>query len=236
LRLDWPIKDKLESNQKLRKLIEKARTDWRKDESKKKMQPATARPKSAPSEKKKKGPKPTLGRLLQLMKHDYIPEDFEEREEIEEFIAELGDLSGIRDGEWPSIHRFECPRLLDCLLEAGLNPEITDKEGNSLLSQCVLNSECIDLLLERGADIDRRSGKHNETALMRAVRMGDKDDVAYLLNAGANPTLEFSSTAKFFLNMDAQKTALLEAARVDWSREQGKEISAACLKDRRRSR
>lgn len=220
LRVQWPIKHKLEDNAKLRKVVEKARADWKQNQGKK--QQATAKPKSASPEKKKKGPKTTIKRLLRLMKHDYLPEEFEEMEEIEELITELGDLSGIQDGEWPKIYRLECPRVLQHLLEAGLNPEITDKAGNSLLCQCVLHAECVDLLLERGVDIDRRSGKGNETALMCAVEKGDEEDVERLLEAGANPTLEFSGFAKVMLSMNEEKTAVIEAARADWNRKKGK--------------
>jgi ankyrin repeat protein len=103
-------------------------------------------------------------------------------------------------------------------LEAGLNPEVLDKGGNSLLCQCVVHPECIDVLLERGVAVDRRSGRRKETALMRAAYMGDEDCVARLLDAGANPTLEFGPFAKVMLDMDEEMTAVIEAARDDWKR------------------
>jgi ankyrin repeat protein len=169
-------------------------------------------------DKKQKKPKATVTKLLQLMKHDYITDECDEVEQIEEVINEVGDLSGIRNGEWPTIDKLESPRLLSCLLEAGLNPEILDKDGNSLLSQCVVHPECIELLVERGVDVDRRSGRNRETALMRATYKGGTDCVQQLLDAGANPTLEFTSFAKVMLDMDEEMSELIEAARGDWER------------------
>lgn len=223
VRLSWPIKHKLESNGKLRKLVERARAKWEKNKGKRtKTQRATTKPTTATSEKKKKGPKPTIRRLLRLMKHDYITDECDEVEEIEGLITELGDLSGIQDREWPNIDKFESPRLLSCLLDAGLNPEITDKDGNSLLSQCVMHPESIDLLIEQGVAIDRRSGRDHGTALMRATWKGDEECVQRLLDAGANPTLEFGSFAKVMLDMDEEMSAIIATARDNWNRNKGK--------------
>ncbi len=217
VRLSWPIQDKLDSNAELRTVIEKAREDWKASkEQQKETKPAT--PAKTAASTKKKGPKPTLKRLLGLLKHDYIPEEFEELAEIEEVVAELGDLSGIADGEWPNIDRLENPDLLRCLLDAGLNPEITAKDGSTLLSQCVMCLDCLDLLLERGVAVDRPSGRDNETALMRATWKGDEECVQRLLRAGADPTLEFTRFAKVMLGMKEDMTALIEAARADWQR------------------
>jgi hypothetical protein len=217
VRLSWRISDKLKGNPELHKIIEKARVTWQKNKDKD-SHTAPKRANVPIGVKKPRGPKPTIGRLLKLMKHDYLTDEDEALPEIEELIAELGDLSEIEDGTWPSIDKFESPRLLRCLLAAGLNPEITDKKGGSLLSQCVMHPESIDLLVQRGVDIDRRSGRDNATALMRATYMGDEECVQRLLKAGANPTLEFSPFAKVLLDMDEEMTALIEAARVAWNR------------------
>ncbi|MCS7465151.1 ankyrin repeat domain-containing protein [Stieleria sp. ICT_E10.1] len=211
VRLSWPIKHKLDSNAKLGKLIEKARANWKKSKAERKPQTTVTVTKTSKA-------KPTLKRLLRLMKHDYITDQCDEVEEIEQLVTELGDLSGIQDGEWPKIDKFESPRLLGCLLEAGLNPEITDKGGNSLLSQCVMHPDSIDLLIEHGVDVDRRSGRDNGTALMRATWMGDEECVQRLLDAGANPTLEFTSFAKVMLEMDEEMTEIIESARTGWNR------------------
>ncbi len=226
VRLSWPIKHKLDSNAKLGKLIEKARADWKKSKAKRKPQQAIAKPQTTATVKKTSKAKPTLKRLLRLMQHDYITDQRDEVEEIEQLVTELGDLSGIQDGEWPKIDKFESPRLLGCLLEAGLNPEVTDKGGSSLLSQCVMHPDSIDLLIEHGVDVDRRSGRDNETALMRATWMGDEECVQRLLDAGANPTLEFTSFAKVMLEMDEEMTEIIESARAGWNRKKPSKKSA----------
>ena len=53
---------------------------------------------------------------------------------------------------------------------------------------------------------------------MRATWKGDKECVQRLLDAGANPTLEFSPFAKVMLNMNSEMTAVIEEARDDWKR------------------
>lgn len=222
LRMSWDNNNKLEKNKKLRKVVEDARDAWRANEGQRRAaQQAVATSNKSKVALKKKGPKPTLKRLLQLLKHDYIPEEFEEVEEIEDVIWDLGDLSGIQDGQWPVIDRFEDPRLLRSLLAALLNPEITAKNGGSLLMQCSMSPACIDLLLKHGAAVDRRNASSGETAFMRATYMGDEDCVKRLLEGGADPTLEFSSFAKVMLNMDRKMTAFIEAARADWNRKHG---------------
>jgi len=226
LRLSWPIEDKLVKNQKLREIVEKARADWKSQEGQRQIaQQAAAKLRLAANQDKPKRPKPTLKQLLQLLMHDYIPEEFEQIEEIEDLITELGDLRGIQDSEWPQIDRFEDPRLLRALLAAGLNPEITAKDGRSLLGQCVMSPECISLLLERGIDVDRRNSSDGETALMRATYKGDQECVKRLLSAGADPTLEFSPFAKVMLSMNKKMTALIDAARIDWNRNTGTKSS-----------
>lgn len=226
VRLSWPYKDALEEDPKLLKLIEKARDDWKKNKGKTGKSDATATQPAGTSSPKNKGPKPSIRRLLQLMKHDHITDESDEVPEIVELIEQLGDLSSIQDGQWPKIHKLESPVLLGCLLEAGLNPNIIDKDGKSLLYQCVVHPDCIDLLVERGVEVDYGSGRSNETALMRATYVGEEDCVERLLAAGADPTLEFTSFAKVMLGMDEEMTAVIEAARAKWKPGKGKKPKA----------
>jgi ankyrin repeat protein/predicted DNA-binding WGR domain protein len=212
------IQSKLQRNDQLRQLLDQARDHWRENHGQSQSLPNAAKPKSTAAETKSNKSKPTLNHLLRLMKHDHITDECDEVEEIVEVISELGDLSGIQDGEWPNIDQFESPRLLRCLLEAGLNPEILDKDGNSLLSQCVVHPDCIELLVERGVAVDRRSGRDDMTALMRATYKGDQECVQRLLDAGADPTLEFSKFARLMLNMDEEMKTFIESAREDWKR------------------
>ena len=85
-----------------------------------------------------------------------------------------------------------------------------------------MHPESIDLLIERGVAIDRRSGRDHGTALMRATWKGDEECVQRLLDAGANPTLEFGSFAKVMLDMDEEMIAVIETARNNWNRNKGK--------------
>ena len=219
--LDWPFQDKLDRNAKLRDVIEKARVAWKK-RKREPQQPRSAPPAKAAASGKTKRPKPTIARLLGLLKHDMIPDEFEERTEIEALVSELGDLSRIADGDWPKIDRFENPDLLRCLLDAGLNPEIVDKGGHSLLYQCVRSPDCLDLLIGRGVSVDRRGNAADDTPLMRAAVVGDEQCMRILLEAGADPTAELTPFAKVLLGMNRKKTEFLERARADWHRKRSK--------------
>lgn len=235
VRLSWPIDSKLKSNSQLRKTIEKARQNWRKKQKK-----ASSKKSVAKSVKSRRGdapasgrkPKPTLARLLRLMRHDFITDQCDEVQEIETLIDDLGDLSGIQDGKWPKIDKLQSPRLLAALLTAGLDPEITDRSGISLLCQCVSDPDCIDLLVRHGVDVDRRSGKRQATALMVATWKGDQECVERLLRAGADPTLEFDAFSKVMLGMDEDMTALIESARRRWNRKPGKPKTATTKRAR----
>ena len=222
VRLDWPTKSKLESNDKLRKVVEKARTNWKKRKPK-----ASAKPKAAAPATKQSGPKPTIKQFLRMMKHDYLTDECPEIPELEETIAALGDLSSIKDGEWPNIDKLESPRLVHALLQAGLNPEIVDKGGKTFLCQCVSHPECIALVLEKGVDIDRRCGKGGQNALMRATYVGDEDCVEVLLEAGADPTLEFDAFSQTLLEMDDEMTEIIEEARANWKPKKAKKTTVA---------
>lgn len=59
---------------------------------------------------------------------------------------------------------------------------------------------CVKLLVERGADINRLTRAGRASALMRASYMGDLDMVLYLLENGADPTLQVRSQFKFNFN------------------------------------
>jgi hypothetical protein len=146
------------------------------------------------------------------MNHDLTPDKIEE---ILQVVGELGDVSGIQDGEWP-FNNISSPAVVRCLLQAGLNPEIADTEGHSLLWQCAGSPECVDLLLERGVKVDRRSGGDFETALMRAIYSQCLPAVERLLKAGANPTVRLSWPIADKLKANAKLRKQIEKAREDW--------------------
>jgi len=203
----------------LRKLIDKACAEWRKNGGwRKKAQEARARREAARAGGTGKRPKPTIAQLLQRMERYYLSDECEDVEELEVLIEAIGDLSGVQNGDWPVVGRFESPRVLYALLEAGLNPELTDKVGKSLLCQCVMHPECIELLLECDVEIDRRSGPQARTALMEAACRMSGDSVELLLNAGANPTLEFVPGSKALPGIYNDMFQRIVGARKEWKR------------------
>ncbi len=220
LRLDKRQARDLRRNTKLHKLIEKAKVDWlkRKAKSGPSLKPAT----SKSNEPTGKGPKPSLKKLLQLLKHDRILEN-EFIEGLPEMIAAVGDISGITNGQWPTIDKFEDPGLLASLLRAGLNPNICDKKGNPILYQCVTHPDCLSLLIKAGAKVDLPN-RGGETALMRAAYDGDTDCVQVLLDAGANPTLEFTPWAQTMIGFDQEMCDFIEKARKKWTAKKPKQV------------
>lgn len=175
----------------------------------------------------KQKPKATVRGLLKLVRHDHTPETIKEMEQI---VKELCDLSHIEDGKWP-FGNIRSARLIRCLLEAGLNPEITDTEGYSLLWQCAGDRECIDLLAERGVDVNRRAGNsfdfenrvQGETALMRAVFCEDYPAVERLLQLGADPSVKFSDrTRSGSYDRDTKVWRTIDKAKTKWKKNKAK--------------
>ncbi|MEZ6136112.1 MAG: ankyrin repeat domain-containing protein [Pirellulaceae bacterium] len=212
LRLDKHLAAQLKRDPKLSKLVEKAKADWHN-------RMAKNAPTSRPADGKitvpaVKGPKPSLTKLLRMLKHDRILEN-EIIEGLPEMIAAVGDISGIENGQWPAIDKFEDPQLLECLLRAGLNPNITDKKGNPILYQCAPHPDCLALLLKAGANANGASSK-GETALMRAAYVGDIDCVQVLLDGGADPTIEFTPFARVMIDFNDEMSAFVEKARKRW--------------------
>ncbi|NXP12568.1 DZAN1 protein, partial [Thinocorus orbignyianus] len=80
--------------------------------------------------------------------------------------------------------------VVEQLLTEGADPNCTSDEDRPALTVAVLNRRtgAISLLLQRGADIDQRSGLHNTTALHEAVLLGSEgeDCVRVLLHCNAS--------------------------------------------------
>lgn len=212
LRIDRLHARDLRRDTKLHKLIEKAKVDWHKRMAKsgQSLKPAAAKMPEAAG----KGPKPSLKKLLQLLKQDRILEN-EFIEGLPEMIASVGDIGGIESGQWPAIYKFEDPRLLASLLNAGLNPNIVDKKGNPILYQCAPHPDCLSLLLKAGANPDLPNSG-GETPFMRAAYVGEIDCVQALLDGGADPTIEFTRNAELFMEFDKEMCEYVAKARNKW--------------------
>lgn len=222
LRLDKRQARDLRRKPKLHKLVEKAKVDWTKRKAKSGTTPK--QPVAKLPETTGKSPKPSLKKLLQLLKHDRILEN-EFIEGLPEMIAAVGDISGIPKGQLPAIDKFEDPGLLSRLLSAGLDPNIIDKKGNPILYQCVTHPDCISLLLKAGAQVDLPN-RQGETAFMRAAYDGDFDCVELLLKSGANPTIEFTPWAKTMLEFDREMSEFIEKTRKKWKAKKRTNVKA----------
>ncbi len=131
---------------------------------------------------------PNLKKLFRLLAK---PERDRLFDQIKSELEACGnDLSTVSDGEYP-YGNFNDPKLLRLLLNAGLPPETTDVKGGSLLIQAAVNSKSIELLVKKGADVNRVCEKHIvATALIRAASLGKRKSVEVLLQNGADPTIK----------------------------------------------
>lgn len=173
---------------------------------------------SSSGDQEKPARKPNFKTLFRLMKTQrYCEYALAVIKEIEATIKQLGDLSGIPDGEWPFINLTNA-HILKCLLDAGLNPEILDTDRHTLLWQCASCAECVELLVQHDVDINRRSATSagDETALMRAIFIRSMPGVTRLLELGANPTAKLPSYIGGYLKYSPDMAGLLDAAKKKW--------------------
>ncbi|WP_425396901.1 SMI1/KNR4 family protein [Aeoliella sp.] len=169
-----------------------------------------------------KKPKASVKGLFRLMQHEHTPEKIEE---IERVVKELGDLSQIEDRQWPFTN-ISSVRVLRPLLKAGLNPEITDTESQTLLWQCASSAPCINLLVKQGVDIERRSGSESETPLMRAIFLESIPAVKRLIELGANPTVRLKYYISSKITYNKRLGKIVEDARVKWRRKAARKKKA----------
>ncbi len=154
-----------------------------------------------------------LKSLFRLLQHRHTSEVIQQ---IERMVHKLGDLSGIQDGHWPFVN-IDSDRLLGCLLDAGLDPEITDTDQHTLLWQCAGNDACIDLLLKHHVDIERRSClDRKETALMRALFIQSVPGAKRLIRSGANPTVRLPWYISGKVKCNQELAKMLAAAIKKW--------------------
>lgn len=98
------------------------------------------------------------------------------------------------DGIYPLILASQQGRsdVLRFLIEQNAALDVTDQYGNNALwAACYAgNSDCIDTLIQAGADIDHQNSASGATALIFAASSGREKVVEQLLAAGADPSLK----------------------------------------------
>ena len=78
--------------------------------------------------------------------------------------------------------------LINILLNARANPNITDADGFACIHHMVVkgcSKEALETIIKHGASVNA-SNRNNETALLIACKKGNMDNINVLLNAGAN--------------------------------------------------
>eukprot|EP00035_Acanthoeca_spectabilis_P024385 m.453570 g.453570 ORF g.453570 m.453570 type:complete len:403 (-) comp20522_c0_seq1:195-1403(-) len=137
-------------------------------------------------------------------------------ETVKQLLAEGADPNENPGGYTPVIRAAQGgqPEALRLLLEASGDPNAAidthttklAKETNALHQAALSgNAECVQLLLEAGADHAVQGGATNvETVLISAAKSGNPDSITHLLAAGANLDLQSGCL---------KETALMTAAR-----------------------
>ena len=86
---------------------------------------------------------------------------------------------------------FGLQKSVKILLEAGSNPNITDRKSNTSLHAAVLGScskNIIKAIIDRGALVNAKN-KQKHTALTLSCRKGNVDEINFLLKNGPNPNI-----------------------------------------------
>lgn len=122
------------------------------------------------------------------------------------------------DGIYPLILASQQGRsdVLRFLIEQNAELDVTDQYGNNALwAACYAdNSNCIDVLIQAGIDINHQNTASGATALIFAASSSRENVVAQLLAAGADPgikthddftALDLASTRKILKLIQALK-------------------------------
>ena len=103
-------------------------------------------------------------------------------------------------GWYPLFHASKDFRCASMLLDAGIDPNTNLVGGAQLIHFAARagQTKTIELLLDRGIDVDRREGGNNNnterTALYLAIQERNQETVALLISWGATPDLKFKDS------------------------------------------
>ncbi len=100
--------------------------------------------------------------------------------ELQEFVSKIFDLA--RNGGENAAEQ------LGHYIQAGLSPNLTNHEGNTLLMLAAYNghAEIVTALAQAGADVDRLNDR-GQSPLAGAIFKKESDVIEALIVAGANP-------------------------------------------------
>lgn len=105
--------------------------------------------------------------------------------DLQAFITEVFQL--VR-GKTPEGAEYSAAQRLQALLDAGLDANLSNEEGNSLLMLAAYNgqTDLVEILLGHGAAVDQMNDR-GQTPLAGAVFKKDIATVQVLVSAGADP-------------------------------------------------
>lgn len=110
------------------------------------------------------------------MTESQLPDD------VQELVTRL--FGYARDGGGEAAH------MLDLYLENGVDPDLSNQDGNSLLMIAAYsgNREALDVLIKHRADVNKLNGR-NQSPLAGAIFKKEDEIIDRLITAGADPLL-----------------------------------------------
>lgn len=89
-------------------------------------------------------------------------------------------------------YKYDNAKFLELALKYGGDPNAVDSTGSTMLMiACAPGTiRRVELLIEYGADLEKRTPLRNETALLNAATLNQYEKVYYLLQKGANYTVK----------------------------------------------
>ena len=108
------------------------------------------------------------------------------------------------------------PAYLASLLRHGGNPNALNVYGRrTIIHEAIMlgRIDNVRLLVEAGADIDAQADVSLATPLLKAVAVNEYEIAHYLLEQGADPTLEYAWTLRSWTGSKCTRSPVLGTAR-----------------------